>query len=105
MEQRAKTKHVTFSERSVTGNMAVDMIASCVTYYHSRKKQLSTIYLKRRLYDQWMEYVERKKKAQFKSNTDYSFCGVMIERASIFSIKEMYWEFEQPEVKPKELNG
>lgn len=89
-----------FSEFEKTGVFVVDLLAQCVGYHKKYKLDLKCIYLKKALYNKFMEWVKRSCTPETWNNIEkqdglvFHFAGVDILPASMFSTKDIDWEFK-----------
>lgn len=81
---------LTSKKYELTGVKAVDMVAAAVEYHYNHYKGLKTIYLTRRLYDQFKAYAERK---SGRTAEVLTFENVEVKPASVLSFKDIYFDF------------
>ena len=83
MEQKKKIYPNVYE---TTGNPAVDMIASAVTYYKGASKQIKNIVLREDYYELFMEWV--KKYSEVDITTELTFENILISKS--------FQEIEEP---------
>ncbi|CAB4218869.1 hypothetical protein UFOVP1596_48 [uncultured Caudovirales phage] len=86
-----------------TGCYSVDLVAAVVNHYRSQDRPLKTIYLRKRLYEQFVSYGKYEKKELFEeamaAGYPLKFGEVEVRKGSDIMLKEIYWTF-QDDSKP-----
>lgn len=88
---------ITSTQYERTGVFSVDMVAAATEFHFNRGTGLKTIYLRRRLYQEFKRYFEQKAEKELPR---IQFDGVDIEEGSPLSIHDIYFDYyEQIEIK------
>ena len=94
-----------------TGCYALDLVAATVNHYRSQNRPLKTIFLKKHLYNQFVQYGQYQKGEQFDEAVEagypLKFGEVEIKKGSdLMILKEIWWTFQTEgyeDVKDKPL--
>lgn len=76
-----------------TGNMAVDMVAACIDFYHSKGKKLAYIRLEKHRWIMFVAFVREKIPGYDFSDGEVDFDGVKITQGSSLQVTALYAEF------------
>lgn len=91
MENTVKEKNFEEFNFDSTGNPAVDMVISCVSFYRKKKAKFRAIKLREDYYDMFVEYV--KKFSDVEEGQELTMDGILVEKSQYEISDALFVEF------------